>query len=184
MPVTLRLYGPISKEYGAEHTYHVRRPYEALRLLEANYPGSRRRILHEGYALLMWDPDSEEITPVDRFRGEAPMSNEELLLLPIPGGGVEAIVYWTVYFFTQTAIGTALASLAVTAAVSAVVSAIAYALAPKPEEVEAPENKPSYYFTGQVNTTRQGSPVPLCYGKFLTGSTVLSVQITTEDIPV
>ena len=33
-----------------------------------------------------------------------------------------------------------------------------------------PENRPSFLFNGAVNTSRQGNPVPLCYGQMVVGS--------------
>jgi predicted phage tail protein len=44
------------------------------------------------------------------------------------------------------------------------------------------ENAPSYSFGGPVNTTRQGNPVPLCYGKVLCGSALITLQVSSTDI--
>lgn len=40
----------------------------------------------------------------------------------------------------------------------------------------------SFLFSGPVNVTSQGSPVPLVYGRFICGSVVISSAIATENI--
>lgn len=52
--------------------------------------------------------------------------------------------------------------------------------APGISEKEA--NRPSFLFNGVVNTTAQGHPVPVGYGRMRVGSAVISAGITTEDI--
>jgi predicted phage tail protein len=42
-------------------------------------------------------------------------------------------------------------------------------------------NRPSYAFNGAVNTAAQGGAIPLLYGEIITGSTVVSAGIYTED---
>jgi len=53
---------------------------------------------------------------------------------------------------------------------------------PKQQSVEAPSNKPSYAFDGAVNTAAQGNPVPVCYGRLIVGSQVISAGLTVEQI--
>jgi predicted phage tail protein len=43
------------------------------------------------------------------------------------------------------------------------------------------ENKASYNFNGPINTTAQGNPVPLGYGRKIVGSAVVSAGIYSED---
>lgn len=44
-----------------------------------------------------------------------------------------------------------------------------------------PNNRPSYSFNGPVNTSVQGNPVPLLYGRMIVGSAVISAGIYSED---
>ncbi|MNL81044.1 Bacteriophage lambda tail assembly protein I [compost metagenome] len=46
---------------------------------------------------------------------------------------------------------------------------------------DGPENGASYNFNGPVNTTAQGNPVPLLYGRMIVGSSVISAGIYAED---
>jgi predicted phage tail protein len=53
-----------------------------------------------------------------------------------------------------------------------------------PNQEDRPDNKPSYIFNGAVNTTAQGYPVPVGYGRMIVGSAVISAGITTDEVPV
>lgn len=54
---------------------------------------------------------------------------------------------------------------------------------PSQQEQATTENKPSYLFNGAFNSTQQGLPVPVVYGKMLVGSSVVSVGTWAEAIP-
>ena len=53
-------------------------------------------------------------------------------------------------------------------------------LSPQPDVGDAEERAENYLFSGAVNTTRQGGPVPLVYGRVLTGSSTISASIFTQ----
>ena len=46
---------------------------------------------------------------------------------------------------------------------------------------QSPVNKASYAYGGVTNTTAQGYPVPLLYGKRLIGGAIISAGIYVED---
>ncbi len=46
---------------------------------------------------------------------------------------------------------------------------------------DGPNNRSSYSFNGPVNTSVQGNPVPLLYGRMIVGSAVISAGIYSED---
>jgi len=56
-------------------------------------------------------------------------------------------------------------------------------LFPLPEAPDL-ENDPrvSFSFSGLQNTSRAGTPVPICYGEILTGSVVISGDVTTHEV--
>jgi len=63
-----------------------------------------------------------------------------------------------------------------------VLSGVASLLAPTPPKPkERPEDIPSYGFDGPANTTRQGVPIPICYGQLIVGGAVISSGIEPED---
>lgn len=55
--------------------------------------------------------------------------------------------------------------------------------APNQQEQASTENKPSYLFNGAFNSTQQGLPVPVVYGKMLVGSSVVAIGTWAEAIP-
>lgn len=65
--------------------------------------------------------------------------------------------------------------------VSLVLNGVASLLAPTPKTTERPEDHPNYAFDGPVNTTRQGIPVPICYGQLIIGGAIISSGIESED---
>jgi predicted phage tail protein len=48
-------------------------------------------------------------------------------------------------------------------------------------KTQSADNKPSYAFGGVTNTTSQGYPVPLLYGKRRIGGAIISAGIYVED---
>jgi predicted phage tail protein len=69
--------------------------------------------------------------------------------------------------------------------VSMVLGGIINALSPQPKQGQPNTedgSQGSYYFNGPVNTTEQGLPVPVVYGRALVGSQVISAQIDIDQI--
>lgn len=51
-----------------------------------------------------------------------------------------------------------------------------------PNAREAPDERASFLFNGPVNGSQQGQPVPIVYGRFKTGSIIVSAGIDVEEI--
>lgn len=51
-----------------------------------------------------------------------------------------------------------------------------------PENNEPADNQASYIFNGAINLSAQGNCVPLCYGRMLVGSVVISAGLEVTDI--
>lgn len=47
---------------------------------------------------------------------------------------------------------------------------------------ERPEARPSFIYSGPVNTAEQGGPIPIIYGRMRVGSTLTSSDISTDDL--
>lgn len=80
-----------------------------------------------------------------------------------------------------TAIGTGLSIVGAGLVLSGV-SDMLFPLPPIPEFEADP--RVSFSFSGLQNTDRAGTPVPICYGEILTGSVVISADITTDEVEV
>ncbi len=55
-------------------------------------------------------------------------------------------------------------------------------LPPKRDFNSEEDPRLSYNFSGTQNTSRAGTPVPICYGEIITGSVVISGSIDTQQV--
>lgn len=84
-------------------------------------------------------------------------------------------------FISADSFAVTIAGLATTMGITLILAGISQMLSPSPQQ---PLSTPSYVFGGAVNTTQQGSPVPIGYGELLIGSVVISAGIASFPIPV
>jgi predicted phage tail protein len=190
---TVILLGELGKRYGTRHRLDISTPAEAIRALSANFKDFAAFVSssHErnvGYRVL----NMREDVDIDHLHDPA---SYQLAIVPVVAGSKNAL--------TSILLGTALiaaafltggASLAATGitfsslagqivfgiGVSMALSGVAQLLAPVPTKPDAEETN-SYVFNGAVNTTSQGQPVPIGYGRMIVGSAVISSGINVED---
>lgn len=192
---TVILLGELGKRYGTRHRLDISTPAEAIRALSANFKDFAAFVSssHErnvGYRVL----NMREDVDLDHLHDPA---SYQLAIVPVVAGSKNALA--------SILLGTALiaaafltggASLAATGitfsslagqivfgiGVSMALSGVAQLLAPVPPTPENSEDQNSYVFNGAVNTTSQGQPVPIGYGRMIVGSAVISSGINVEDI--
>ena len=107
------------------------------------------------------------------------VKNSEVVILPILMGAIGVTIV--------TLISTA-ATLSVKAKIAAVIINIAFAIGMSllmskllaPDDPDTASTS-SYIFNQAENAAKQGSPVPVGYGRFKVGSTVLSVSLINVD---
>lgn len=196
---TLYLHGTLGEEFGEMYRLAVETPAEALRLMEANFPGRFAAAMKDKW----WN--------ISRRQGGGCMvdcelhmasSAEEIHVEPIVQGGFKAIFG---IFLGGTGLGSIFTPLGLPAlgggggilgfggalggfgkiaiglALLGVLALISGALSPKEDEESDEEEKGSFLFNGAVNQTEQGGPVPVIYGEVIVGSTVISGGIAVED---
>ena len=200
MQQVVRLLGDLGERYGAEHTYcNLRTPAEAIKLLCINIPALRDELVqaHEhgiGYRLIQADADLgyEDL--------RLPIGSNDLILTPViagsGGGGTGQILagvgliaasflfpgaglFGATSFFGATAtagiattVGTALS--AVGAGLVLTGAAELISPTPQPTALKEQEQLESFTFSGIVNVSRQGIPVPVVLGRAYAGSVVIS----------
>lgn len=191
---TIILLGELGKRYGRKHMLDVKSPAEAVRALCANFKDfaafvSASADRNVGYRVLnkreevgedeLHNPASQRITLAPVVAGAGGTVGKILLgaaliaaSFLVPGLGAVAL------FGTTT-----LATVAFSVGVSLALGGIAQMLAPQPKfDGPQEEQQPSYVFNGAVNTSAQGQPVPVGYGRMVVGSAVISAGISVEDI--
>jgi len=189
----LYLYGDLAEKYGAVHSFHIDSVGEAMRAMEANYPGFRNSIdrrahynvvrgetLAEGEAL-------DEDTIVMKFKkGDfhiAPaVIGAKAGVLQTILGAVLVVIGIIMLYTPAAAFGPAVIKLGV----ALMLTGIAVMLTPVPEtgygDNEDPNQRRGFLFDGPTNTTEQGGVIPLIYGRMLVGSTIISTSIDIQDV--
>lgn len=196
----IRLYGKLGERFGRVHHLAVETVGEALRALMANYKDFEREFVQDSAAYKVW-VGSSRLADVEEIHNPAGSKDVIRIAPAIAGSGGRGLGQILIGFalvvaavlmppsiagislFGTATVGSVIGGIGI----SLVLGGIAQMLSPAPkvnEPGERPENKPSYVFNGAINTTAQGQPVPICYGRLIVGSAVISAGITTQDIPV
>lgn len=180
------LEGAMGKAFGREWELQITSPADALRIIEANKPGlfawikqhlgkfDRYRVVCE-YA----DGRIEEMDNDTVFMEGRPVVVRFVPL--VRGAGavfrfvLGAVLVVGGLFFGQ--------GWAVKIGAALMIGSAIEMLSPRPkrDEVER-KDKTSHYFDGATNTTMQGVPVPLIYGRVLTGSHHISAALSVDQL--
>lgn len=201
---TIKLLGELGKQFGTTHKLDISSPAEAIRALCAIFPKFEKWMIESqergiGFRVLVGKDDVQKLDDIHNPSGEA----ETIKIVPVLAGaksewvsifvGVALIAasFFIPGGFILTAgnwaYGATYASIAFGIGSALALSGVAQLLTPTPtvqnaNSYEAAENKPSYSFDGPVNTTAQGHPVPVGYGKMIVGSAVISAGIYAQDM--
>lgn len=191
---TIRLYGHLGKRFGRSHQLDVRTPAEAIRALSANFQSFAKVIADGEWRVLVGgkaqtidqiqDPLAADISIVPAVGGAGGFGKVVL------GAALIAASFYlpgATYFSAASAFSIDAAAIASGIGTSLLIGGISEVLFAPPKASgadvkERPENRPSYVFNGAVNTTGQGNPVPLCYGRLRVGSQVISAGLFSEAI--
>ena len=207
----VRLYGQLAEFVGRKVIEaDLSSAAEAVRMLIANFPQLDRHMADRHYKVLVGDGaltlddlhnpvGQEEIKIVPVVVGAG--GNNGLLSVVLGAALIAGAVVsggaslGLLGFSSNAVIGVSSASFITTGAVAAVAGNIGLALvlggvaqmiSPTPEIPQGPDTnqdpRKSFSFSGIQNTSRGGTPVPIVYGKTLTGSVVISAGIDTEQV--
>lgn len=201
----VKVYGALRKLLGkSRFEFVAETPAQAMHALLVNFPEleqwlinsekngvayrvtiGRQKIYEEDMSamFLPWsEQDVFAITPVLTGAG----STTQIIL------GVALIAVAIVNPFGAAAIGTLgiTAPILVNTAVGAIggfllLSGVAQMLSPVPKPpgpLEEPTQLESNSFSGIVNTTRQGVPVPIAYGRVFVGSSIISAGLDVDQV--
>ena len=199
---TVRLYGKLGTRFGRIHRLAVASAAEAVRALCAIRPGFERELMSSRdrgihYAVFLGKrniAEEEMLHPAGRDDIRiAPVlqgSGRGGLFQTILGAAMMVFAMWAAGGFTSLAgLSSTLASegwVGVTAmmGMSMMIGGVMQLLSPQIKELSAKDsagNGAYYHFNGVVNTTAQGNPVPLGYGRMIVGSAVVSAGIYAMD---
>ncbi len=191
---TVRLYGKLGAKFGRSFRLAVETPAEAVQALASQLPG------FEAYMYGAKDQGMGFAV----FTGKKNIGEEELLnpsgqkdiriapiILGSKNNGVFQIILGAALIGVSFLIGGPAAGAFATKAAAALFSAGAAMVIggviqllmpiPKTDSPKELKDDPSYAFAGPVNTTAQGHPVPVLYGRLVVGSAVISAGISLGD---
>jgi len=188
---TVRLYGVLGTTFGREFQLSVASPKEAIRALCVIVPGFERFL----------NTSKQRGLTYAVFSGKRNLNDDELSMdqstadiriAPVILGSKRGGVFQTILgvalvavgavasYFGGGAVGVPLMQFGAAMALGGVVQMLSpqtIGLASK----QSADNKASYAFGGVTNTTAQGNPVPLLYGKRRIGGAIISAGIYVED---
>lgn len=191
MLTTVTLYGPLGKEFGRDWELAVSSPAEALQLIEANKPGFRNWIRnnlnnYDRYKVIVdYHDGKKEHLDQDTFALER--SVKRIRFVPIvtgAGGGIGKMIIGAVLIAIGFFIPSPLTPYLYAAGAALMLGGITELISPRPKKQDANvrQDGTSYFFDGPVNTTQQGVPVPLIYGRVLVGSHAISAKVTVDQL--
>lgn len=196
MLTTVTLYGPLAKEFGRDWELAVSSPAEAMRMIEANKPGFMNWIRgnldkYDRYKVIVdYHDNRKEYLDADTF----PLEREVKRIRFIPivtgaGGGIGKMILGALLLVAAavtsfTGVGIGLSPYLAGAGFALFTGGITQLLSPQPKKKDqgVREDGTSYFFDGPVNTTQQGVPVPLIYGRVLVGSHAISANVSVDQI--
>lgn len=184
----IKLLSTLGKRYGRTHSVQLstKTPGEAIRWLTVNFPGAKQ---------YMAQAHLKGITfAIFRGRGNA-RENIGRDQLGEPGGDcitIMPVVMGSKAGLLQTILGVVLIVVGaytynpglIAAGVSMAAGGVIQMLSPQPKlqtNADSSANQASYVFSGAVNTTAQGNPVPVLYGRMIVGSAVISAGMEADD---
>ena len=208
----VKVYGALRKRLGqCRFEFDVATPAQAIKALCVNFPGldkwlidseqdgvgyrvavSKDRVTEKDVSpLIMPFSDREvfSITPVvaGAGRGAGQIFAGAALIavsLAVPGAGVAGTSFLASAGGAAT-FGAGLAAAAGSLGVALVLSGVAQAISPQPDldsTLDESVQLESFTFSNVVNTSRQGMPCPIAYGRLFVGSAVLSSGLDVDQV--
>ncbi|MGV3780238.1 tail assembly protein [Citrobacter freundii] len=192
---TIKLSGSLASLFGREHQRLIGPTREAFRALSATIPGFEKFMNTSNtrgmtFAVFV---DKKNVTKDDL---DFPNGGRTIRIVPVIMGSKRAGVLQTILGAVLVVVGVLGSTIgqawgggvwgpaAWKIGAAMMVGGVAQMLSPQPGGLSSKQdadNKASYAFGGVTNTTAQGNPVPLGYGKRRIGGAIISAGIYVED---
>lgn len=195
----IELGGVLGKTFGKVHQRLISTTHEAPRALAATVKGFEQFMIsseRRGLTYAVWR--GKKNIGFDELG--YPVTGEVIRIVPIVMGSKNGGLFQTILgvaLITVAAFATGGMAIGIGGAafaggwgavagvgVSMALGGVIQMLSPQPTglaKTQSSDNKPSYAFGGVTNTTSQGLPVPLLYGKRRIGGAIISAGIYVED---
>jgi predicted phage tail protein len=189
---TIRLSGKLGARFGRVHKLAVSSPAEAVRALRVLKPGFERELMtskDRGITYRVFIGKRN----IDKDQLHYPVGDDDIRISPVLQGAKSGGLFSTILgavILAASAVGSyfapgnPLSAYGFQFGAALALGGVAQMLSPQQKGLstkDSPDNGASYNFNGPVNTTAQGNPVPVLYGKMIVGSAVISAGIYAED---
>ena len=207
----VKVYGLLRERLGqSRFEFDVTTPAQAIKALCVNFPGLDKWLIDSeqdgvGYRVAV---GTEEVSEENISPLMMPFSDREVFsITPVVAGagrGLGSILVGAVLIGVaianpaagiglvkgagvgfSAAAGGAFAAFAGNLGIALVLGGIAQAISPQPEvdsTLDESVQLESFTFSNVVNTSRQGMPVPIAYGRLFVGSGVLSSGLDVDQV--
>lgn len=185
------LHGALGDRFGESFALDVRDPAEAVRALTTQIPGFREAVEAGNWHVIRGPLEDGESLDEDGLTVSLGNQSEIHILPAIEGAGGDgvgkilggvALIASSFIPGLSVAVGSALFGLGTSMALGGVSMLLAPSPAASYNDRESPDQRPSFLFDGPVNTSTQGLPVPVIYGRIKTGSIVVSAGMNSEEM--
>jgi predicted phage tail protein len=201
MLIKVKLLGELGRKFGRSYSFDASSPRQVISALSNQLEGFREYMLtaHErgiSFRLVSDNPEGMDYP-------ELAMACKQLVIAPIVSGAgatgriLFGVALIAVGIFSAGAgfaglgfanlagnLGGALAATAGNIGIALVLTGVAQLLTPSPKTPGDIEKQDSFLFDNASETSSQGLPVPLLYGKFLaTSPLIISSSISTVQVP-
>ena len=195
----VKVYGALRKRLGGRcrFEFHADTPAQALKALCVNFPGLERWLIdREGEGIgFRVTVGREKVTTANAADLALPWSEREVFsITPVVCGAgrgfgqiLAGIGLIALSAFAPIAVfGVALNSTIMGIGASLVLGGVAQMISPQPDlgfnNGKEAARLESFTFSGIVNTSKQGLPVPIAYGRCFTGSAVISSGLDVDQL--
>lgn len=178
----LHLYGHLAHKYGKVLKFEARTPREVIQALMFQCPEYREHIRSRDWHVFVGKDNNIGESELDLL---APPGTEIHLIPKIEGSGsTNAWMAVVGVALMATGVGAGLGAAFGMGAFSAGVGLAVGALLAHMmgiDQKKGPPDDASFQFRGPTNSSEQGTAIPRGYGRCLVGSTVVSVNIRSEN---
>ncbi|PYY88085.1 tail assembly protein [Pseudomonas sp. TKO26] len=179
---TILLSGSLAKLFGRRHRVVTRGGWRDVMGYFKQFPGFERHMAESSrkglrYAIFY---GKENISEADLGK---PTGRDVIRIVPVVTGSKRAGMLQTIVGAVLVVVGLVYSPL-LPVGIAMLAGGVIQMLSPQAKGLgtqDSPNNRASYSFNGAVNTSVQGNPVPLLYGRMIVGSAVISAGIYSED---
>ncbi|HGK8567248.1 TPA: tail assembly protein [Yersinia enterocolitica] len=190
----IKLSGSLATRFGRNHQRVISHTKEAFKALSVTIPGFEEYLVtakKRGLTFAIFKGGKN----IGKDELDLASGGQEIRIVPVIIGSKKAGVFQTILGAVLVVAGIVVTGLTwgyaapvggamINLGAAMMVGGVVQMLSPQLGGLasrQSPDNKPSYAFGGPVNSTAQGNPVGVLYGKRRIGGAVISAGIYAED---